>query len=456
MKSVLKKSDVLRKRLTQFRNGHFQKQFKQVKQFVGVCAYYHKFIQKYVDICSPLHDLTKGYIKGTSSNSFKWTPEHQKAFDTLITKLVEKTLMVWLDFTKRFTVTPDASNFAIGGVLSQDQGRGLQPIAYCSRKMLPAESRYPLHEQELLAIIYCFKKWRHYFLGDAVTVATDYYPLRYLATKPNLSGRQARWLDFLAEYDLSIEPQLGKDNTVADGLSRRLDYENASYSIILGFEWRIANKRTTTNNRLRGIIQSLYDAKAGQYSQLASRLNHEGNVANPVKETTADMLVALVSCTTQVEADIYKCLQQSYVTDAWAKPLITGAVKDIATPYGKYTVLNNLIYYVGKDERYVMYVPANTVVKESKIPLRQQLIQEAHGVLYSGHFGTAKTLYKLEQRFCWPNIDKDVGEYCTACIPCQRNKPSNRKPLGLLQPHELADTLENNKYGLYHTTTYEC
>ena len=177
---------------------------------------------------------------------------------------------------------------------------------------------------------------------------------------------------FFAEYDLSIEPQPGKDNTVADALSRRPDYDRPDivpthevdvYSIILKSDVMIANIKTSTSLGLRGMLRGLYDAKTGQYSQSASSLNHEGNVAKEVRVPTADMLVALVSCTTQVEADIYKCLQQSYVTDEWAKPLITGATKDITAPYGKYTVLNNIIYYVGNDERYLVYVPANTVLK---------------------------------------------------------------------------------------------
>ena len=122
-------------------------------------------------------------------------------------------------------------------------------------------------------------------MGDPVTVATDHYPLRYLATQPNLSGRQARWLDFLAEYDLSIEPQPGKDNTVADAVSRRPDYDRPDvvpshevdlYSIILKSDVMIANLKTSTRLGLRGMLRGLYDAKTGQYSQSASSLNSFG------------------------------------------------------------------------------------------------------------------------------------------------------------------------------------
>ena len=69
--------------------------------------------------------------------------------------------------------------------------------------------------------------------------------------------------------------------------------------------------------------------------------------------------------------------------------------------------------------------------------LRQLVIREAHDAGYSGHFGIAKTLHKLQQQFYWPYLYADVADYCKSCVSCQRNKPSNRKPLGLLRPLEL-------------------
>ena len=85
-----------------------------VKQFLGLCAYYHKFIENFAQICAPLHTLTKGYKKGEYT-SFTWSAECQKAFETLKMKLVNHPVLIWPDFTKQFTVVPDASGYAIGG-----------------------------------------------------------------------------------------------------------------------------------------------------------------------------------------------------------------------------------------------------------------------------------------------------------------------------------------------------
>ena len=127
-----------------------------------------------------------------------------------------------------FVINTDASGYAVGAVLQQDQGKGLQPIAFLSKKMLDAETRYPVHEQELLAIIHALNSWRHYLHGSQfkVIVKTDHKSLQHFKTQPTLSGRQSRWLDVMADFDFDIEYIEGKTNIVADGLSRRHDHQD--------------------------------------------------------------------------------------------------------------------------------------------------------------------------------------------------------------------------------------
>ena len=91
--------------------------------------------------------------------------------------------------------------------------------------MLDAETRYPVHEQELLAIIHALNSWRHYLSGTKFTIRTDHKPLESFRTRPRLSGRQSRWIDTLANFDFNIEYMEGKRNVVADGLSRRHDHQ---------------------------------------------------------------------------------------------------------------------------------------------------------------------------------------------------------------------------------------
>ena len=104
--------------------------------------------------------------------------------------------------------------------MSQMWDDGEHPVAFESRKMNPAEHKYPKHARELLGVIHALRTWRHYLLGKKFIIVTDHHSLKFLQTQPQLSRRQARWLEFLAEFDFEIVHRPGKSNVVADALSR--------------------------------------------------------------------------------------------------------------------------------------------------------------------------------------------------------------------------------------------
>ena len=119
-------------------------------------------------------------------------------------KLTSAPVLLLPDFSKTFTVTTDASDFALDAVLSQDQGCGEQPIAYESRKLSAAELNYPTHEKELLAIVHAIKVWRPYLEGKTFTVETDHASLEYIKSQYQLSCRQARWMELLQANDFHV------------------------------------------------------------------------------------------------------------------------------------------------------------------------------------------------------------------------------------------------------------
>ena len=90
--------------------------------------------------------------------------------------------MLLPDPTKSFTITTNASNFAIGAVLTQNHGKEEQPVAYESRKLSPAEQNYAIHKKELLAIVHAIRLWRMYLEGQHFTVITDHASLEYIKT----------------------------------------------------------------------------------------------------------------------------------------------------------------------------------------------------------------------------------------------------------------------------------
>jgi hypothetical protein len=101
------------------------------------------------------------------------------------------------DYSKPFTVSVDASDHAIGGVLQQEGPSGkLQPVAYESKKLSPAEVKYGIYEREFLALDHCLKAWRCYLHGPRFTAKTDHLSLKYINDQANIAGRPARWAEF--------------------------------------------------------------------------------------------------------------------------------------------------------------------------------------------------------------------------------------------------------------------
>jgi hypothetical protein len=189
----------------------------ELRSFLGLAGYYRRFVKGFSTIAKPLTQLLQKDI------AYKWTHAQNKAFQELKTAVSEAPVLIIPDPTLPYTVVSDASGFAVGAALCQDHGKGLQPCAYLSRTMNTAERNYPVHEQELLAIVTALREWRHYLLGNKFTIYTDHRSLKYISTQPSLSPRQTRWSEFLQQFDFEIVYRPGKENTVADALSRRPD-----------------------------------------------------------------------------------------------------------------------------------------------------------------------------------------------------------------------------------------
>lgn len=116
----------------------------------------------------------------------------------------------------------DASGTGLGAALCQGKDWPMaNPIAYESRQMLGAERNYPVHEQELLAVVHALQKWCMLLLGMKVNIISDHHSLTYLLKQRSLSRCQARWLEQLADFGLKFQYVRGPDNLVADALSRK-------------------------------------------------------------------------------------------------------------------------------------------------------------------------------------------------------------------------------------------
>jgi hypothetical protein len=192
----------------------------EVRSFLGLANYYRRFIPDFSTMTAPLSAL----VHDSSPEKVPWLQPQSDAFARVKHALTNAPVLRTYDPSLGATVVvtdASSSHTAIGAALMQDDGKGLRPVAYFSRKMSPAECKYPTREQELLAIKEALKQWRHYLLGVRFTIYSDHESLKYIQSQTELSGRLLRWNDFLQQFDFGDVKYLpGKSNPVGDALSR--------------------------------------------------------------------------------------------------------------------------------------------------------------------------------------------------------------------------------------------
>jgi transposase InsO family protein len=355
---------------------------KDVQRFLGFANFYRRFIKDYSTVAAPLTDLTSSKVK------FAWTPQAQAAFDSLKAAFASPTLLLHADPTKPFTVEADASDFAIGAVLSQLDSAGVErPVAFFSRKLAAAEINYEIYDKELLAIVAAFEQWRHYLAGaqHKVAVLSDHKNLKYFSTSRTLNRRQARWSIFLADFDFEIVYRPGADQGKADALSRRSEHEPTPTD---------EAKVQQTRSLLR---PDHFRVASGQLVRSS---------ASPSRALRDDIVAA-------TEGDDFA----KSVRRQLDKPARTADEDKECQGFKSQGGL------LSKDGR--LYVPPEC---------RSEVLATCHDALLAGHFGVGKTLELVSRGYWWPHLASAVKEYVKSCDACARAKSSRRRPFGLLQP----------------------
>src|SRR4051812_47203636 len=181
----------------------------EIRSFLGLAGYYRRFIEGFSKLALPLTQLT---CKG---KAFIWDIVCERNFEELKRRLTSAPVLVLPDPEEPFVVYCDASHMGLGGVLMQEG----KVVAYASRQLRTHEKNYPTHDLELAAVVFLLKIWRNYLYGARFEVFSDHKSLKYLFDQKELNMRQRRWLEFLKDYDFSLNYHPGKANVVADSLS---------------------------------------------------------------------------------------------------------------------------------------------------------------------------------------------------------------------------------------------
>jgi len=178
-----------------------------VRAFLRFANFYCRFVKGYSKVVEPLTLLTR---KG---QPFKWETRQQESFDGLKTSFTMAPIIRRLDHDRDIVVETDTSDFVSAAVLSQYNDEGtLHPVAFFSKKYSPAECNYQIYKKELMAIVWGFEEWHAELqsVENPISVLTDHKNLEYFMMTKLLNRRQARWAQFLTQFNFKIVYRPGK------------------------------------------------------------------------------------------------------------------------------------------------------------------------------------------------------------------------------------------------------
>ncbi len=193
-----------------------------VRSFVGFCSYYRRFIMGFASRAKPLHRLLE------AGQPFEWNEDCQNSFDDLKSVLTgEEVLAFPRDDAGMFILDCDASDYAIGSVLSQmqwcekSQQMEERPICFASKSLTKPQRAYCCTRREMLAVVVFLQEFRQYLLGRKFLVRSDHSSLRWIMSFKNPENQMARWIEVLSQFDFVLEHRKGVKHVNADALSMR-------------------------------------------------------------------------------------------------------------------------------------------------------------------------------------------------------------------------------------------
>ena len=203
------------------RDAHSPRSRKELRSFLEMASNYQRFIRNFAKIARPLSKKISEKVE------FEWTLPMQKSFNMLKQALTNAPVLAYPDFSKPFLVVTDASSAEVREFLLQlDENGKEHPINYASRSLNEAEKNYSTYERERLAIVFVFKKFRHYLLFQKFKLFVDHEALKDVINNRYPHGRIARWISIFSEYDFQVLYRSSPRNANANYLSRPVAKDN--------------------------------------------------------------------------------------------------------------------------------------------------------------------------------------------------------------------------------------
>jgi hypothetical protein len=428
------------------------KNVTDVRSFLGLVGYYRKFLKGFADTTAPLVELTKKNV------AWEWGDTQEYAFKALKEMLTTAPTLLIPDTSpgRTFVIHTDASDFAVGGVLLQDQGQGgLQPCAYFSKKLNSAERNYSVGDKEMLAMKLALNEYRIYVEGVPTVLCTDHRNNVDMLTRPAdkiVSRRVARWIEYMQQFgpNLTLSYIKGEENQ-ADAFSRRPDFAvegntgdcegaddvgaesgddveevriAATTVVRVGTLSASTTTTTTTKAVTTKAAATATNALATQQRRqrqpqplLLASWNVREQLLDPSDRT---QLMPTLRCNViRVEAGkLEREIQAAYRRDADYSGQ-SQASRDFRT--------NN-----GLRPFYGLWWKGERVCVPNDFAVRKEILRLCHDG--QAHIGENKVMAALSLRFWWPEMLRDARSYIKECATCLRAKTLTQKKFGRLFP----------------------
>jgi len=351
---------------------------KDIQKFLELANYYCQFIEGFAMVARPLHDLVK------KEKKWNWTEKEERVFRELKERFTKEPVLAAPDIDKKMRMEVDASDYAMGGVLSMECEDGLwRPVAFLSNSLNETERNYEIHDKEMLAIIRGLEAWRH-LLEEAqykFEIWTDHMNLEYFIKVQKLNRRQVRWALYLSRFDFILKHVAGSKMGKADRLSRRSDWK-------VGVENDNDNQIIIKDNWLHRLEEVIIEGP-------------EVDILEKIKKAESR------------DEDVVRIVEE----------MKKAGVRELRG--NEWKIEDDLVMKEGK-----VYVPKDE-------ELRVEIIRLHHDVLTAGHGGRWKTVELVTRNYWWPGVTRDVGKYVEGCDLCQRMKNRMEEPAGKLKLSEV-------------------
>ncbi|KAH9078114.1 hypothetical protein Ae201684P_019215 [Aphanomyces euteiches] len=409
------------------------KDVAEVRAFLGLAGYFRRFVIDFAEIAAPLTALL-------SADPFTWTPECDRALDTLKRRLVSPPVLAHPDFDLPFSIWVDASHIAVGAVLMQKQQGKNRVIAYASQSLSKAQAKWinkdsGISEIECYGVVWATRKFRPYIDRRHFTVYTDHEALTWLFNTGTRSGNHklARWAMELQGLDYTVVHKPGELNGAAHGLSR------LACPILTRSRARHA-QTSLDNDGARAMEEAVLTRRQHHHSSSRARSAHFNTPDPPTRDPeprgkgpSTNSTVELFNAHGRPTARLYNeqgsdpeiSAIRAYLEDG-AVPIDPRLHKRVTRNGHQFTIRQGIV---------CRFVTIETPLRNSELvvvpmipgSMIEEVLRTSHCSPFAGHLGFNKTRERIRRTAYWTDWIQDCKYFVIMCPDC--NKAKGGRPL---------------------------